>query len=129
MNERLAEELELIREEFPALEFRKEDLWGRVPGYPVPPEWGSTEVAIAFRAPGDLFGEEPYGFWVSPPLVLPGGGQPSNTSGPVDTAFGPGWQQFSWSFDGCWKPGPTAAVSSNLRDFIRSFARRLAEVN
>jgi len=129
MSERLAEELELIRSEYPSLEFREEDFWARVLDYPTPAAWGCETAEIAFQVPLDVFGQEPYGFWVNPFLKLPGGTLPSNTSPePVATGFGAGWQQFSWSPDG-WCPGPTARAGSNLLDFVRSFARRLAELN
>jgi hypothetical protein len=128
MTERIAAELDLIRSEYPDLEFREEDLWGRIPAYPMPPGWDREHADIAFRVPTDLFGQEPYGFWVTPPLQLPGGSAPSNTSGPVATGFGEGWQQFSWAPDG-WKPGPEPRAGTNMLDFVRSFARRLAEVN
>jgi hypothetical protein len=129
MNERLTEELELIRSRYPSLEFSEADYWARVHDYPVPTNWGREKSEIAFQVPRDVFGQEPYGFWVRPFLALPNGGQPSNTSPEsVATGFGEGWQQFSWSPDG-WHPGPTAHAGSNLLDFVRSFARRLAEFN
>ena len=79
-------------------------------------------------APQNLPGQEPYGFWVRPPLNLPGNNPPTNTSGPVATGFGDGWQQFSWSFDG-WQPGLEPEQGTNLLDWVRSFARRLKEMN
>ncbi len=128
MSERVEQELELIRSRYPGLEFRESDFWARIPDYPVPSEWGRERAEVAFQVPPDLFGQEPYGFWVRPPLRLPDGGEPSNSSGPVATGFGEGWQQFSWSPDG-WRPGPNTHSGTNLLDFVRSFARRLAEVN
>jgi hypothetical protein len=128
MTERIEAELELIRSGYPDLEFREADLWARVPEYPVPSGWGRESTEVAFQVPADLFGQEPYGFWVNPPLQLPGGAPPSNTSGPVATGFGEGWQQFSWSPDG-WHPGPEPRSGTNMLDFVRSFTRRLAEVN
>lgn len=129
MNERLQEELKLIRSEYPSLEFREEDFWARIVDYPLPVAWGREASEVAFQVPRDPFGQEPYGFWVNPFLALPGGGPPSNSSPEaVATGFGAGWQQFSWSPEG-WQPGPTASAGSNLLDFVRSFARRLAEIN
>lgn len=129
MNERIAEEVELIRSCFPSLEFREEDFWARLCDYEVPAGWSLGEVELAFQVPQDLFGQEPYGFWTRPFLVLPDGAAPSNASpDPVTTGFGEGWQQFSWSPDG-WKPGPDVRSGTNLLDFVRSFARRLAELN
>jgi hypothetical protein len=128
MMERILAEIELVRADFPDLEFRDEDFWARIPGYPIPDGWGPITVEIAFQAPRDIFAQRPYGFWVRPPLVLPEGAPPTNTSGPVQTGFGEGWQQFSWEPDG-WEPGPDPTSGNNLRDFVRSFRRRLAEIS
>lgn len=127
MTDRTAAELKLVRSGYPDVEFREDDLWARIPAYPVPGEWAREHAEIAFRFPRDVFGEEPYGFWVRPPLQLPGGGAPGNCSGPVATGFGEGWQQFSWAPDG-WRPAAELRCGTNMLDWVRSFARRLAEV-
>ena len=128
MMDRIEAEVALVRCRFPDLEFRPEDLWARIPGYPIPKAWGHDSTELAFQAPRDIFGQQPYGFWVRPQLVLPGGGPPTNTSGPVSTPFGDGWQQFSWAPE-AWQPGPDPRSGSNLLDFVRSFAHRLAQIN
>jgi hypothetical protein len=127
MIDRVHAELELIRCWYPILEFREEDFWARIPDYPLLDGWSRESAEIAFQVPRDVFGQQPYGFWVRPPLLLPGGGWPSNTSGPVATGFGDGWQQFSWAPD-VWQPGPEPRAGSNLLDFVRSFGRRLGEI-
>jgi hypothetical protein len=127
MSERIAAELELIRDEYPGIAVS--GLWVLIPGYPISADWqASAETELAFQFPAELPAQEPYGFWLRPALVLPGGAAPSNSSGPVETGFGAGWQQFSWAFDG-WAPGPTPIAGSNMLDFVRSFGRRLGEVN
>lgn len=128
MMERVQAEVALVRCRYPDLEFRNGDLWARIPAYPVPEAWGRDTVELAFQAPRDVFGQQPYGFWVRPPLELPAGGPPANTSAPVATAFGDGWQQFSWAPE-VWQPASDARSGSNLLDFVRSFAHRLAEIN
>jgi hypothetical protein len=127
--DRVEAELGLIRSEYPGLEFRDEDLWARIPAYPVSPDWGTDEVELAFQVPPDLFGQAPYGFWVRPMLLLPGGGFPTNSNQePVVTGFGAGWQQFSWTPE-LWQPGPEPLGGTNLLDWVRSFAGRLGELN
>ena len=127
MSERTEAELELIRSAYPDVEFRSQELWARIPAYRLPEGWGPEHAEIAFRVPRDVFGEEPYGFWVRPPLQLPGGGVPTNSSGPVATVFGEGWQQFSWAPDG-WRPAAELRCGTNMLDWVRSFARRLKEI-
>lgn len=128
MMERIQAEVALVRCRFPELEFRLDDLWGRIPEYPIPDAWGRSSTELAFQAPRDLFGQQPYGFWIRPPLVTPGGAVPTNTSGPVATPFGDDWQQFSWAPE-VWQPGPDPRSGSNLLDFVQSFGQRLREIN
>jgi Prokaryotic E2 family E len=127
MMERVHAEVDLIRSAFPEAEFREEDFWMRIPDYPIPDGWGREKAEIAFQMPRDWMGQQPYGFWVRPPLQTADGGAPTNTSGPVQTGFGDGWQQFSWAPDG-WEPMPEPRMGSNMLDFARSFVRRLREV-
>lgn len=128
LTERRIAELELIREEYPGVE-EVDGLWALIADYPIPADWkAQSPTALAFQFPAELPAQEPYGFWLRPGLVLPGGGPPSNSSCPVETPLGGDWQQFSWAFDG-WVPGPEPRAGSNMLDFVRSFARRLREIN
>jgi hypothetical protein len=127
MIDRVHAEVELVRSRYPSLEFRDSDFWARISDYSLPPGWGRESAEIAFQVPRDMFGQQPYGFWVRPPLQTPGGGVPTNTSGPVTTGFGEGWQQFSWAPE-AWRPGAEPHNGSNLLDFVHSFAERLREV-
>ena len=127
MIDRVRAEVELVRSRYPMLEFREDDFWARIADYPLPEAWGRPSTELAFQVPRDIFGQQPYGFWIRPPLVAPGGGPPTNTSGPVATGFGEGFQQFSWAPE-IWKPGVEPRNGSNLLDFVRSFAQRLREV-
>jgi len=128
MTERIQEELELIRSFFPDLEYREQEHWVRIPAYPVPEAWGVTASEVAFKMPPGLPNEPPYGFWVHPPLALPGGGVPTNTSGPIATGFGDGWQQYSWAPE-VWNPAEEVRQGTNMLDFARSIGDRLKEVN
>lgn len=125
MNERLAAEVALLRTTFPDIEFREEDLWARIPAYPVPEQiWGRPECELAFRFV--LPGQPPYGFWVRPGLALLSGAGIQNYSHPVATGFGEGWGQFSWSPEH-WAPGADVRRGANMLRWAESFATRLAE--
>jgi hypothetical protein len=127
MSERVAAEIELVRSRYPSVEFREQDFWARIPDYPLPEGWGPESAEIAFQVPPDIFAQQPYGFWVRPALSVPGAGVPSDSSGPVATGFGEGFQQFSWAPEG-WRPGPEPRAGSNLLDFVSSFVQRLSQV-
>ena len=129
MIERVDAELAMVRAWYPDLELREgPPMTGRLPAYPVPSGWGVERVELVFQVPSEFPGQEPYGIWIRPALVLPNGSAPSNTSPPVATAFGEGWQQFSFAPER-WAPGATPQAGSNLLTFIRSFGDRLREVN
>jgi hypothetical protein len=128
MIDRVRDEIALVRSRYPDLEFREVDFWARIPSYPLPQGWDRASIEVAFQVPRDFFAQQPYAFWVRPPLQVPGAGMPTNTSGPVATGFGEGWQQFSWAPDG-WQPGPDVRKGTNLLDFVRSFTRRFTDVD
>jgi hypothetical protein len=125
MSQRFDEEVALVRSAYPDLEV-KPDGWARIPAYPCPEEiWGLTAVEVAFSFPAGLPGQPPYAFLVRPGLTRPGG--VDNYSYPVTVpGFGEGWGQFSWSPED-WRPGPDVKRHSNMLDFVRSFAERLAQ--
>jgi hypothetical protein len=127
MTERVQAELELVRSRFRNIEFRDQDHWARITDYPLPPGWGPASAEVAFQIPPDIFAQQPYGFWVRPALSVPGGAVPANSSGPVATGFGEGFQQFSWAPEG-WAPGPEPRAGSNMLNFVSSFSLRLAEI-
>lgn len=125
MNDRLDAELEWLRTDFPDAELREDDLWARIPLYPISEElWGRTSCEVAFRFV--LAGQPPYGFWVRPGLALVRGAPIQNYSFPVATPFGEGWGQFSWSPEE-WTPRADVRRGANMLQWARSFATRLAE--
>lgn len=125
--ERVQAEIELLKQRYPDLEYRDEG-WCRLPRYALPEGWSHSEVELVFRVPLNLPGETPYAFWTRPVLTLTGGGPPNNTSGPIETAFGPGWQQWSWQLED-WRPGERPADGSNMVDHVRSIAFRFRELD
>jgi hypothetical protein len=125
MNERVEAEAAIVRAAYSEMECR-EDGWARIPAYPIPPGWGVEIAEAAFLFPPGLPGQKPYGFWIRPPLLLPNGTWPTNST-PANTGFGSGWQQFSWDVD--WSPGAEPEQGTNMLDWVRSFALRLREVN
>jgi hypothetical protein len=127
MNERVAEELELLRTAYPDLEYREEGgiHWVRFPSYPVPEGWSRTAVEVSFQIPPSP-GQAPYAFRVRPGLQVAGGGSPGNYTYPVTTPWGEDWGQFSWS-PVTWVPKEDIRAGANMLDFARSFADRFRE--
>lgn len=129
MNEqRLNDELALLRSVYPDLEHRLEAgvNWERVPSYPVPHGWSSRVVEVAFQIPNQP-GQAPYAFWTRPALLLASGAAPSNYAANVATPWGSGFSQFSWAPTNPWLPAEDIRAGANMLNFVRSFADRLRE--
>lgn len=127
MDERVAEEVELVRSCWSDLEVRPDDGWALIPAYDLPPGvWGQEgPVEVAFQFPQRI-GRGPYGFFVRPRLTLADGGSPQNYAYPAETPFGSDFGKFSWQLER-WAPGSTPKSGTNMLDFVRSFYRRLGE--
>lgn len=125
--ERVQAEIELLRQRYPDVEVRDEG-WCRLAHYALPEGWSEVEIELVFRVPPNIPGETPYAFWTKPFLTLKDGGTPNDATGPVETGFGAGWQQWSWQLED-WRPGPTPKAGSNVCDHVRSIARRFKELD
>lgn len=127
MSERFEEELELLLTVFPDLETHEEGLWVRLPRYPLSPSlWQQTKCEVAFQVPPSV-GQQPYGFWVRPELLLTNGARPGDYAFPAPTPFGDDWGKFSWAPEGQWLPAAKIAEGSNMLNWARSFSRRLEQ--
>lgn len=129
MNERIRQELDMVRVCYPDLEFIEDGRWVRIPRYRLPTNVWSLEgdVEVCFQVPEQLPGQAPYGFYARPELCLvAGGGRPNNYEYPASTPFGGEWGKFSWSPE-VWQPAAEPAAGSNLLNFVRSFSDRLRE--
>jgi hypothetical protein len=129
MKDRVEEELALLRQFFPDLEYREEGHWVRLPRFQVPPEghWKSSEVDVAFQFLPGYPGRKPYAFHVNPPLELQNGGAISNATCPSNEPPWPGtWQKFSWDPTN-WNPTTDVRTGSNMLSFVLTFADRLKQ--
>jgi hypothetical protein len=127
VNDRCREELELLRKNWPELDFREEGLWVRIPRYQVPGDlWDRDEVEIALQLPPDLPGQQPYGFYVRPPLTLKERGPIGSYKVPVATPFEPDWGMFSWQLVE-WHSRDDILSGTNMVNFVISFADRLRQ--
>jgi Prokaryotic E2 family E len=126
MSDRVNAELTLLRRAHPELELIYEGSWVRLASYVLPPGWSRAQVELAFRIPPSV-GVQPYGFWVHPGITLADGQQPTNYTPTVDTPFGPGWGQFSWSPE-AWRPHAEIEKGDNMLHFLRSIRDRLSDL-
>jgi len=131
MEERIKEELTLIRQQFPDAEYHEEGHWVRIPSYPLPEGWNRSSTEVAFQIPVDRGypGTPPYGIYVPVSLRFQGA-RPDNYTEPASNQppFSGTWGIFSWTpADGQWRPTADLRKGSNLLNWILGFADRFRE--
>lgn len=130
MTDRIAQELELLKKDYPNLEFREEGQWVLLPEYTLATDlWNKAVLPVCFQIPPAYPGEPPYGFCVQTDLVTKGAGEkPANAyAEPANTPFEGTWGKFSWQQDNSWHPTADLKSGSNLLDFVRTFQDRFKE--
>ena len=124
---RVEQELELLRRNFPQLEYLAAGQWVRIPQYGLPDSiWDRDCVEVCFQIPEQIPGQPPYGFYVRPNLNLKNGQQILNYAYPAPTGFGGDWGKFSWQL-AVWAPTADLVSGTNMVNFARSFVDRFTE--
>lgn len=128
--QRLTDELALLRSAYPDLDYNREGglCWVLIPSYPVPDGWSAREVEIAFQIPLQP-GQAPYAFCTRPALRLANGEPPDRYNPTATTPWGSDFAQFSWAPLGQWIPKEDISAGANMLNFARSFADRLREAS
>ena len=127
MCDRIQKELQLLRQQFPDLEFHQEGGWVLLPRYSTPPGiWELDEVAVCFQFPPGYPGQKPYGFYVSPRVQLKGGGEVKNRTDSSETPFAGEWAKFSWDLP-AWHATADLQGGSNLFNFVVTFSSRFEQ--
>jgi hypothetical protein len=127
MRERLAQELQMLRQHFPGLEYREDGQWFLLPRYGGPEGiWKETSPAICFQAPPGYPGQKPYGFYVRLPFALVAGGEIKNSTASGDPPFEGEWLKFSWDMPE-WQATADLESGYNLLNWALSFRQRLEQ--
>ena len=129
MEERIQQELALLRARFRQLEYVASGHWVKIPGYLMPAGWNRTQTDISFQVPVGYPGTLPYGIYV-PSGILFNSTRPNNYSEPAPTQppFGGNWGIFSWTpGDGEWRPTASLSTGSNLLNWVLGFGDRFRE--
>lgn len=127
MQERIQEELALLRKSYPDLEYVSSGQWVRIPRYPLAVGWNQEHTEVVFQIPAGYPGVHPYGIYVPSGLCFKGA-QPKNYTEPAQTKppFPGSWGIFSWQLDN-WSPSSKITAGSNLWNWVRSFSARFKE--
>lgn len=127
MTERMAQELRLLKREYPDVEYREDGDWFWIPLLPLTGTiWNRGETPVCFQAPPGYPGNPPYGFYVPAGLRLIDGRLPNNYSEPAPTPFEGQWGKFSWQHEN-WRATGDLLSGSNLLNFVRTFQHRFQE--
>ena len=129
MQQRIDQELKLLRKRYPDLEYGADGHWIRIPGYPLPERWSCKSTDVAFQVRSGFPGTPPYGIYVPIGLTF-NGGRPNDYTEPAATQppFGGVWGIFSWTpIDGQWRATADPVTGSNLLNWTGGFADRFRQ--
>jgi len=130
MNERIKEELELLRRSYSNIEYIDTGQWVKIKDYPIPAglSWNRQATDVCFQIPAGYPGAQPYGFYV-PAGIQFNGNLPDSYREPAQSSppFEGTWGLFSWSVNSAWLPKAELRTGSNLLNFVRTFKDRFSE--
>jgi hypothetical protein len=125
MHERVREETELLRAQFPDLRHGDQLDWVLIPELALPPgRFNKASTKLLFRIPVGYPQTGPDNFFVDADLRLKNGSTPPAFNGGSQSSSGPApvegsWGWFSWHPQ-AWRPAATIEGGDNLKGFIRS---------
>lgn len=125
MQERIEQELALLRRRWPNLEYQENGQWVRIPSYALPEGWRPPVIDVAFMIPVQYPGAPPYGIYAPAGLTYKDT-QPDNyVLAPQQPTFGGTWWIFSWQPEpGQWRATGDIVTGSNLFNWVMGFAER-----
>ena len=126
MQERIDQELALLRQRYPDLEYCQQGHWIRIPDYRLPAGWNRSFTDVAFQVPVGYPGAPPYGICTPVGLRFNGESPDNCTLADPIPPFGGAWMRFSWQPDG-WQPTANLTAGSNLLNWVVGFAERFRE--
>ncbi|MBA7532244.1 hypothetical protein ES705_24470 [subsurface metagenome] len=130
MEERIEQELNLLRKYYPDLKVDEGKRWILLPGYTLPKRmaWNKDVIDICIEIRPGYPGTHPYGIYVPADLRYDGqellNWQPKANNQP---SFFGNWAMISWSPEGQWKPGSDVVKGFNMLNFVLSFVERFKE--
>lgn len=129
LEQRIADEVQLLMARFPSHEFRAEGYWVLLPSVSLVEGWNEKVINLAFQFPASGYPQNPfYGFYVPTGLRF-NDELPTNFTDPAaaQPPFpGKTWAFFSGNPDP-WAPNVDLLAGSNVLSWIVSINERLRE--
>jgi hypothetical protein len=125
MHERVRDEIELLRRQYPDLKHGEGLDWVLLPTIALPAgRFNRTATAVLFRIPSYYPQSGPDNIFVDVDLRLKDGSNPPAFNPNSESSSGPApvtgrWGWFSWHPQG-WRPAATIEGGDNLVGFVRS---------
>lgn len=127
MDDRINEELNLLRKYFPNLSYNNG--WILIPEFNLPGElaWNKKSIQVSFQFPVGYPGTKPYGIYVPSDLTYENKA-PLNFKSKADNSppFEGNWGILSWSPEK-WDPKAKITEGSNIVNFVHSFIDRFRD--
>lgn len=128
MQERVIQEIALLRERYPNLVHGQDCDWVMIPDFPLPDGYNRKATKLMFLIPATYPHTGPDCFYVEVGLRLSNGNMPSNYNEHMDVPVGGSWGYFSWHPE-IWQPADEIQEGDSLLAFIKAVNLRLREGN
>lgn len=128
MQERVIQEIALLKERYPSLLHGQNYDWVMVPDFPLPEGYNRKATKLMFLIHAAYPHAGPDCFYVETGLRLKDGNMPSNYNEHMDVPVGGSWGYFSWHPE-TWQPADEIRGGDNLSTFIKAVNLRLREKN
>jgi len=125
MTEWVARQIELLRAQWPDLEYNPDAHWVRIPNWHLSAGWEPAVVDVAFQIK-ESPDQPPYAFLVNATVITHNTNQPGNWVTGAQVCFPGTWSQFSWAPE-TWTPSADPDRGPNMVAFARSFDSRFNE--
>ncbi|HOX05897.1 MAG TPA: E2/UBC family protein [Planctomycetota bacterium] len=124
MDERLRNELEMLKQSYPGVQYDERQRRVTIAGFPMPPGWNRATTTLVFSLPVTYPETSPDNFYVETGLRLASGEKPDNYTEDGGSPI-PGYGVFSWHPKGAWRCATPIEAGDNLVTFVRHILWRL----
>ncbi len=128
MEERIAEEIRLLKEKYPSLKHGEGYRWVMISDFNLPEGYNRKTTRLLFLIPNAYPQAAPDNFYVDPGLKFANENPLTSYSEGAQIPIEGSWGCFSWHPE-IWQPAAEIKNGDNLLTFIRSVNIRLREMN
>lgn len=128
MEERIAEEIRLLKEKYPSVQYGEGYKWVMIPEFNLPEGYNRKTTRLLFLIPSVYPQAAPDNFYVDSGLKFANGNQLTSYSEGAQIPIEGSWGCFSWHPE-IWQPSAEIKNGDNLLTFMRSVNIRLREMN